>query len=313
MKKSLVFTFVAITALIIPSVRAQSTAQIAQALVGMTATNGTAPCVGDGTTECYGIPSGAVAIQPDMLPAPGATPTWYAVFQTAAWAGNLSVTFELLESGVPVQSATGSATAAQNSTTLVTVPQTVPSNGYSGPATLSVTTTATPTSGGTPFTLRSAVEIEVGASPKHQVVIALAGYSQGGVGSSTPCIGGAPDGCYGVPLGVAVLWPQNVWVSNYTTAWYAIFQAGNWRGTLQNTIFTLTERGNVVMTYGPSTYGGGPDGLVQAGAGLSTGPHNGYMGTANLAVAATAVGRHGSSMTKLKYNAPLVLLPPAAQ
>jgi len=312
MKKLFALTCAAIPALIIAlPACARSTPQIAQALIGLTGANGTAPCVGDGTAACYGIPNGAVALQPDMLPAPGASSTWYAVFQTAAWSGSLSVSFELLESGASVQTAAGSATAAQNSTILVTVPQSVPSNGYSGAATLAVTTTATPTGGGTPATLKSAVEIEVGATPAHQVVIALAGPS-GFVSdtNSPPCIGGEPGSCYNAPAGVAVAWPLNVSAPS-DAIWYAIFQAGDWRGGFQGSTFTLTERGAVVATLGGPSSGGGPSGLAFTGA-VVLPVSNGYAGPATFGATTTAIGRHGNSKAKLACKAPVVVLAPPA-
>jgi hypothetical protein len=136
--------------------------------------------VGDGTTDCYGIPSGAVALQPNMFISPGVSTTWYAVFQTGAWSGSLSVTFDLVEAGVVAQSATGSATAGGNSTVLVTVSQSAPSNGYNGAATLAVSTAATPTGGGAPARLNSSADIQVGTGGA-QIAVAMAGISQSSI------------------------------------------------------------------------------------------------------------------------------------
>jgi hypothetical protein len=108
-----------------PRVGRAQTAQIVPALVGITQSNGTLPCVGTGATACYGIPDGAVALQPEMFIQPGVSATWYAVFQTGAWSGSLSVNFDLVENKVAVQSATASATAAANSTVLVAVVETL--------------------------------------------------------------------------------------------------------------------------------------------------------------------------------------------
>jgi len=288
------------------------TAQIVPALVGITQTNGILPCVGDGTTACYGIPAGAVALEPEMFIQPAVPATWYAVFQTGAWSGNLNVTFDLIENKAVVQSATATATAGANSTVLVTVSQSAPSNGYSGGATLQVGTLATPTGGGAPVTLKSAVLVQVG-STSSEVVVALAGFSQYmDEQPSPPCIGSGF--CFGVPIDAAVVWPQNI-TAPVNGIWYSVFQTGTWKGEINRITYKLAEGGTTVMTYGPvNGY------VIKANSLLITGvtenfvvPSNGYAGPAVLTTTAVADEAGGLSHTNLKYTAPIQVLPPPAE
>jgi len=272
--------------------------------------------------NCYGIPNGAVALQPNMILEPGTTPSWYAVFQTGAWSGSLSVSFQLIENNVAVQSATASAAAAANSTTLVAVPEAAPGNGYNGPATLAVTTVATPTGGATPLTLKSGAQVVVG-STSGEIAVAIAGPSQYYVSyPSPPCLNnGYNAACgYPVPLGAAVVWPENVTPptdggSYVSGVWSVVFQAGNWKGCVDKVTFKLTEQGATVATYGPI---GGL--CVRQGTAIEAGvtetdvvPNNGYVGPALLTITAIAVPPHGGGThTNLKYVVPLQVLLPSA-
>jgi hypothetical protein len=294
--------------IIAPAACPAQSAQIVPALVGITQSNQFLPCVGDGTTNCYGIPAGAVAVQPQMFIQPAAPATWYAVFQTGAWSGNLDIKFDLVENKVVVQSATATATAAANSIVLVAVPQSAPSNGFNGSATLHVAAAATPTGGGTPVKLQSGVTVQVGSTTA-PFALALAGYSNYISGQEGPPCIACP---YPLPPGSVVVWPQNVAPPSNSTVWYVFFQAQN--GCCQNggasVVFTLTEQGQTVMTY--PTSGELREGVLNiVGAIEPTGPNNGYSGPATLTVTGKA-GYKGGSHPPLKYNSPIFLTPPPA-
>jgi len=290
-----------------------STAQIVQALVGVTQSNGILPCVGDGSTACYGIPSGAVALQPNMIIAPGTMPSWYVVFQTGAWSGNLSASFQLNEAGTVVQSATASATAQPNSTVLVAVPEAALNNGYNGPATLDVGTVAIPRGGGGKVTLKSSAVVQVGSTGS-EISVGLAGPSRyySATVPSPPCTGADAVDCYGVPPAAAVVWPENV-TAPVNGDWYAVFQSGNWKGALERVTFTLTEQGETVMTYGA-----GNGNVILENSILAVGvgepfvvPNNGYVGPAVLTITALASQAKTGLRTNLKQSVPIQVLPAA--
>jgi hypothetical protein len=200
---------------------------------------------------------------------------------------------------------------------LVTVSQSAPSNGYNGAATLAVSTAATPTGGGAPARLNSSADIQVGTGGA-QIAVAMAGISQSSI-DGPPCLNnGHSSSCFfypGVPIGAAVVWPDNVTAPTPGTSgiWYAILQSGDWKGEVRHLIFTLIEQGSTVMTYP----GGGGDVLREnntlfAGVGeLPAVPNNGYVGPAAFTVTGRAGESRGGGATNLKYSVPIQVLPAA--
>ena len=302
----------------LPAACLAQTAQIVPALVGITQSNGILPCVGDGTTNCYGIPAGAVALQPEMFIQPDVAVMWYAVFQTGAWSGKLNVTFDLAENSVVVQSASATATAAANSTVLVTVSQSAPSNGYNGNATLEVGAVATPTGGGTPVTLKLGAIVQVGSTTT-ALLTALVGFSQRLDTQPTPPCFWVPPGstggtsCFaGMPYYSGAIWPGSVITPGAFGSLYVIFQTGNWKGEINGISYALTEGGATVLK------GGIAGSVIKAntafeGLATATIPNNGYTGPAVLTVAALATPAGGGSHITLKYSVPILVVAPPTE
>jgi len=127
-----------------------------------------------------GFPAGTGAVQPNQFVLSNSAGLYYFVFQTNGWTGDLSVTFSLSEAGAVVQTVavTGSVTAQQARSALVlSGSATIPQTAFVGPATLTATTTATPSNGAKPSILKSYSTLEVGGAGARRVVQAFVGTS----------------------------------------------------------------------------------------------------------------------------------------
>jgi hypothetical protein len=292
-----------------PTAEAQSTAQIVQAFAGISQGNGTLPCANPaGANGCYGVPNGAVVVQPYHFIPPNQQEYYYAVFQTGNWSGTLSVTFQIAEKGVVIQTVTAPAiSVGTNSVALVSMPQSIPDNaGYVGPAKLTAITTATPTGGGLPVTLMSSAALEIvraGDGPSSNarapgLLQVMAGVSvAGSSGGGFPCGTGQGSYCFAVPPGAVVVQPYQIMAlpESAPLAYYAAFQAENWEGTV-GALFQLKEAGTTVQTGGP---GGTIVPLTTWLFGMSNSPPvNGYVGPVTVDITATAIAvQRGSNMT----------------
>lgn len=266
---------------------------IVQAFAGISQGNGTLPCANPGGANgCYGIPDGSVAVMPEQIISTVAPSVYYyAVFETASWSGTLSVTFQILEAGAVVQTITANGSASPNSVTMISAPATFPTNnGYAGRATMSITTTATPSAGGPTFTLKSSTTIRVRPPGQPQGVVALLFTGM----DSAYCWNPNPvNPCYGVPEGAVVVAPQNILSAPYSASVYTALQTGYWVGTI-NCTWQLTEAGTVVGT--TSSYlGARNDAIVFPNSGIYV--NSGYVGPALLSVTCTATSKYGPPET----------------
>jgi len=145
-----------------PLPEASLSANLVQGLVGAQTAGGTGtPCVSPGVNGCFGTPPGTVVVQQNLLLPPNVGVTYYATFQTGQVRGGATVLFEIVEGGTVVQQTTVNGVAIlPNSTILVGTGTGTPNNGYVGPATLTVTTTAT-LDGGATVTRKSSIGLRM--------------------------------------------------------------------------------------------------------------------------------------------------------
>lgn len=283
-------------------VGAASTAQVVQAFAGISQGNGTLPCVNPGGPNgCYGVPNGAVAVQPYHFIPPNQQEYYYAAFQTGNWSGTLSVTFQVLEKNVVIQTVTAPAVSVgTNAVALVSLPQSIPDNGgYIGPAKLTATTTATPAAGGTAVTLASSAALQIVKAGGAPTAIAHGpGLLQVIAGiSSMACATGQGPYCYGVPVGAVAVQPYQITtVPAFAQSYFIVIQAEDWAGTV-DAPFELIEAGKNLGVVG------GAAGTVIplttfCFAGGGTFPNNGYVGPASVNITTTATaGQRGSNRT----------------
>jgi len=306
MHKLLYFTFALMSAfgqvtVDVAARPAANTANVALAAVGMTLGDGILPCVGLGGIDCYGVPPNNVVVQPVSFITPNTTPIWYAVYQTNGWTGTLTATFSLIEKGSVVQTATQSAIADGGaSVIMITTPQAVPTNGYVGPVTFTVTTTAMPTGGGMPGTLKSGILLQMVAAPGGtgktvKVTQVMAGSLQA-LGSGSPCVANVGYPCFGTPVGTVVFQPSMFLMAPSQPTFFAVFQAAYpFRGGASAQI-QLTEAGTAVATLGEKI-GLASNGImtVMISGGVNL-PGNGYVGPAVLTGTAVATSNSGATI-----------------
>jgi hypothetical protein len=91
---------------------------------------------------CYGVPDGALVLAPQNMFAP-TNQDLYAALQTGYWEGTISCTWEISETGTVVGTASEYKGTRNDRLTWANSAILVPSNGYIGPASLTVTCTAT--------------------------------------------------------------------------------------------------------------------------------------------------------------------------
>jgi hypothetical protein len=239
------------------------------------------PCAG-----CLGFSADTVWVEPNQFVSSGSTGLYYTVLQEDGWSGNLSVTFALTGAGVLIQDmiVTGTLTKGQGLLVLsgsAVIPQTT----YSGAATLTVTTTATPADGSSPFILKSFALMQVGTTGIRRVVQVFAGLNAPNE-SEFPCTSCGPPGAVGVQ-------PYQFPQPGAGAAEYVVFQTDGWDGGVDSTM-DLVDRGKIVesQSLGASIADRGPF-LTMISVGTFP-AGNGYTGPATLVVTTTATSRRGS-------------------
>jgi hypothetical protein len=242
------------------------------------------PCA----SPCFQLPSGTVAVQPNSFVSGNSAGLYYAVFQTDGWTGDLSTTFELSEAGNVVQTVTAGGSIGTDQATaavVISTSATIPDTGYSGPATIRVTTTATRSDGSAPFTLESFAPLEVGTTGTHRLVQAFAGVTP-----TPPCLGL----CFAVPTESVTVQLGGFVTPSLLGDFYAIFQAGGWDGILDLT-FDVTEAGKVfqITTTRGTVAGSQAYSVVEVGASGYI-PQGGYNGPAVLKLTTAALPRNGA-------------------
>jgi len=258
------------------------------------------PCA----APCFGAPAGAVVIQPEGFVVASSSGLYYAVFQTNGWTGDLTTTFTLSEAGVVVQTATATgsvSTANAYSAIVLSVPTIMPQNSFVGPATLTATTTALPSGGGSPQGSKTYATLQVGGAGARRLVQAFVGISSIGPAQAFPCA--APECPFSIPAGSVMVQPaafQNA--PGNGNIYYIVVQANDWLGEVAGTAQVI-EDGHV---RGRASVGGLVSFPYSVIVGAGSGPAlNGYPGPAILRVTTTATERGGTNRFTLTTYAPL--------
>lgn len=257
------------------------------------------PCAG----PCLGLPSGMIAVQPNSFVSPGGAGLYYAVFQTFDWTGTLSVTFALKEGGSVVQTATVEGTVDQTpdqarSALVLSAAATIPDTPFVGPGTITATTVATPTQGESAV-LTSYATLEFGTSGERRLVQVFAGMSSSNGGNEYPCA--YPECQIANFPGTVVVQPEQFQFGDFS-AYYAVFQADDWQGSVKGTCDVIEE--------GKTVYSIGVDGVIagQGGSPVELFASSGspipgdYVGPATLWTATTATQRGGNQFTLTTYT-----------
>jgi len=131
------------------SATATKAPQLLQVMAGISvagSTDGGFPCGTGQGYVCFGVPSGSVVVQPYQIMALPETASlvYNAVFQAENWEGTVGALFQLREAGKTVQTGGPGGTIVPLTTWLFGMSNSPPVNGYVGPVTVDVTTTATP-------------------------------------------------------------------------------------------------------------------------------------------------------------------------
>jgi hypothetical protein len=255
------------------------------------------------------VPAGTVVVQPNQFVSSNSAGLYYAVFQTNGWTGKLNVNFSLSEAGAIVQTVavTGSVSPEQaRSVVVLSGSATIPQSAFVGSATLTATTTATPSNGGEPFTLESYSTLEVGGAGARRLVQAFVGISSSDGGTGLPF---AYPACpFSIPPGTVLVQPAQFQSSGDHSTYYSVFQANDWQGDVQGTCDVI-EAGRIVYTvpFGPGYVGGQGGHPVQL-LGEDGQPLQGnYIGPAMLRVTTNATQQGGVNQFTLTSYAPIVV------
>lgn len=136
-----------------------------------------------------------------------------------------------------------------------------------------------------------------------EVVQAFAGISQGN--GTLPCANpGGANGCYGVPNGSVALQPYHFIPPNQREFYYAVFQTGNWGGTLGVT-FEIVEANVVIQTVAAPVVTVSPNSVVLVSMAEAIPDNNGYVGPAKLTATTTATPAGGGTPVALKSSVAL--------
>ena len=256
--------------------------QLVQAIVGFNAPNTLGlPC-----TSCLGFPAGTVWIQPDHFVSAGSSGLYYAVFQENGWSGNLNSNFQLSGGGGVLQDVILNGTLTNGQGLLVlSASETIPDTTYSGPATLTVTTTATPNDGSPPFILASMVDMMVGTTNIRGVVQVFAGLNASN-DDLFPCTDCGPPGTIGIQ-------PDQFPQPGTSAVEYVLFESAGWYGTVNSTM-DLIEKSGVVQSLPLGALIDSRDTVLTLISADFSPAGNGYIGPAALRVSSTATSRHGS-------------------
>jgi hypothetical protein len=242
-------------------------ATIAQGILGFgvpSSSGAPEPCVGTGTAGfCYGVPAGLLVVPTNLLVPAGTSGVFYLSLETADFSGTADTILRLYESKAEVlrMEVTGS-TINANAKTIIARAGEIPAGTYTGPATLTASTTVTPQGGGAPVTLTASIQLYIvpppnsGDGPDTTTDVGLR-IAQGFVGFGIPpqpsgpsaCAGnGESNFCYGVPVGVAVL-PLDLFVGpTIGGVYYASIQTANANGD-GSTLFQFVQGGKVVLQF----------------------------------------------------------------
>jgi hypothetical protein len=262
-----------------------SSPSLVQAIVGFNKPNEHGlPCL----SPCLGAPSGTVLIQPHHFISSGSKGLYYAVFQGTGWGGNLSASFQLSAKKEIIQQMTVQGALKGQGLTVLSGSTTIPQTNYSGPAILTVTTTATPSDGSPAFTLTSLVGMQIGKVGIRRLVQVLAGVSL--TASVIPCVG-----CVTLPDAVAV---QPIAFLPTQGTLYAVFQGVKWAGNVKTT-FDLLEGTHVGWSVSTGGIVSGSLAMIKVDPSLAAS----YSGSAAIRVTtlATPAG-HNTGFTLKSYE-----------
>jgi hypothetical protein len=241
-------------------------ASIAQGILGFgvpSSAGAPEPCVGTGTAGfCYGVPAGLLVVPTNLLVPAGTAGVFYLSLETADFSGTADTTLRLLESGTVVlrMQVAGSAVSA-NTKTIIAKAAEIPAGTYTGPATLTASTTVTPQGGGAPVTLTATTQLYIVPPPSgEESPSATTGaglrVAQGFVGfgissgptAPEPCVGGGARPCYGLPPGIAVLPLSLIVGPTVGGVYYASLETANANGS-GSTLYQFVQGGKGVLRF----------------------------------------------------------------
>lgn len=279
---------------------AATTRAIIQVFAGFNQPRQGTPCA----APCFGAPAGAVVIQPESFVVSSSSGLYYAVFQTNGWTGDLTTTFTLSEADVVVQTATATdsvSTANAYSAIVLSVPAIMPQNSFVGPATLTATTTALPSGGGSPQGLKTYATLQVGGAGTRRVVQAFVGISSIGTADAFPCA--APQCPFSIPSGSVMVQPAAFQgVPGNGSVYYIVIQANDWLGEVAG-IAQVIEAGHLLASTSVGAIVSSPYSVI---VGATDGPAlYGASSPATLRVITTATQRGGTNRFTLTTYAPL--------
>jgi hypothetical protein len=261
--------------------------------------------VGTGTAGfCYGVPAGLLVVPTNLLVPAGTSGVFYLSLETADFSGTADTILRLYESKAEVlrMEVTGSAINA-NAKTIIARAGEIPAGTYTGPATLTASTTVTPQGGGTPVTLTASTELYIvppSSSNDSRSATAGAGLriAQGFVGFQLvldgpgPCVGdGTANSCYGVPSGIAVLPLDIIVPAGIGGAYYVSSETANANGSI-STVYQVVESDKVVLqlAVGPYPLLGNRTVFFAVDSGV---PKGTYAGPATVVATTTIAPRDG--------------------
>jgi hypothetical protein len=283
-------------------------ASIAQGILGFgvpSSLGAPEPCVGTGTTgSCYGVPAGLLVVPTNLLVPAGTAGVFYLSVETADFSGTADTTFRLFESGTLVlrTQVLGSAINA-NAKTIVAKAGEIPAGTYTGPATLTATTTVTPQGGGTPVTLTATTQLYIVPPPSGdespgattgaglRIAQGFVGF-QLAVDGPGPCVGeGSASSCYGVPSGIGVLPLDLIVPAGIGGAYYVSSETANANGSI-STVYQVVENDKVALhlAVGPYPLLGNRTVFFAVDSGV---PKGTYAGPATVVATTTVAPRDG--------------------
>jgi hypothetical protein len=226
----------------------------------------------------------------------------YAVFQTNGWTGSLSPTFELSEASAVVQTMTAGTSVGKqqaSSAFVLNVAATISQSSYVGPGVLTATTTVTPNTGRTPFSLKAYLTLQLGGAGTRRVVQAFVGNLANN--SGFPCAG-LPCG---LPANAVAVQPDQFPQSHTAGAYYAVVQARRLVREPRRR-FEVTEAGSVVQTLPLGGFIAPPEGQSALVFSTSVSPLPGkYVGQAILSLTSAASPAGGHTPFTLTSYSPL--------
>jgi hypothetical protein len=193
---------------------------------------------------------------------------FYLSLETADFSGTADTILRLYESKAEVlrMEVTGSAINA-NAKTIIAKAGEIPAGTYTGPATLTASTTVTPQGGGTPVTLTASMQLYIvppsssGDGPD-AATGAGARIAQGFVGfaifsgptASAPCVGSsAANFCYGVASGIAVLPLDLIVPPGAGGSYYVSSEVASAHGGV-STLYRVVEDDRVALQFTAGPY-----------------------------------------------------------